>query len=336
MSLAGSQLTGALPALVRPQLGPVTVGDLERLKGGYSREMWAFATTNEAGSTDRWILCADSTQGVVGDDSLARPVEASLIDLAHSAGIPTPRVLGAAYSEDADNPLGVAWFIMERLPGTAAVGPLLRDPWYQDHRQDLADQKAQILAAIHAIDPPVVLLGPGPDPDQVAGREVSRWARALDETPAAGSPTLERALDWLTHNPPPPPQQLAIVHGDYRTGNLLYDHRGIRGVLDWEMAHLGDPVEDLGWAQLVCWRLGTGRVGALVDLDEWPRLYQRMGGGQVDPDALRFWETLCSVKMSILAWRAVERTPTRPEHDLLVKLYADLGHELDERLLTGP
>lgn len=333
MTLDPAMLARLLPSLVDHELGVVELARLERLKGGYSREMWAFTASDDGASTGQWILCADSAQGVVGADSLTRPVEAALIDFVHAAGVPTPRVLGAAAATDVDNPLGVAWFIMERLPGTAAVGPLLRDPWYEEHRADFAEQKARILADIHAIAPPTDLVGPGPELDHVAGAEIDRWARALDQTPQVRTTTLEDALDWMKRNPPPPPSRIAIVHGDYRTGNLLYDKTGIRGVLDWEMAHLGDPIEDLGWAQLVCWRLGTGRVGALVDIDDWPRLYEQAGGQPVDPQTLHFWETLCSVKMSILAWRALERTPPGPEHDLLVRLHHDLGHELNHRLL---
>jgi aminoglycoside phosphotransferase (APT) family kinase protein len=334
VSLDPNVLAGHLPSLVRAQLGSVAVTDIEHLKGGYSREMWAFNTNSaEQPPGQRWILCADSAEGVVGNDSLSRVTEAALIGHVHSVGIPAPSVLQAA---DHDNPLDVAWFIMERLPGTAAVGPLVRNPWYQTNRQELAEQKARILADIHAIIPPANLLGASPEPDQLAPAEISRWARALQETPTTPSATLKRALSWLARHHPTPPERAAIVHGDYRTGNLLYDQTGIRGVLDWEMAHLGDPVEDLGWAQLICWRLGTGRVGALVELDEWPYLYERMGGQPVDPDSLHFWETLCSVKMSILAWRAVERTPAGGERDLLVKLHRDLGHELDNRLLRRP
>lgn len=332
MSLDPTLLGEALPSLVEPRLGKVAVGDIERLKGGYSREMWAFTTSGGGTGTQQWILCADSPQGVVGSDSLARSTEAALLDLMHSSGVPAPRVLATV---GAESPLDVDWFIMERLPGTAAVGPLLRDPWYEQHRDEIAAQKARILAAIHTIDPPDDLLGVAPSPSGVAPGEVARWVRAIEETPTAATAILERSLDWLSRHPPPPPQRIAIVHGDYRTGNLLYDRTGITGVLDWEMAHLGDPVEDLAWAQLVCWRLGTDRVGGLVELDEWPRLYERVGGHQAHPHSLHFWETLCSVKMSILAWRAIERTPPGSERDLLVALHRGLGDQLDLQLLPA-
>jgi aminoglycoside phosphotransferase (APT) family kinase protein len=334
MSLDREVLDEQLPALLMPFLGSSAIEDLQLLKGGYSREMWSFDSCADGGTPRPWILCADLKEGVVGSDSLDRQTEADLLAVVAESSVPVPAVLGSA---GADNPLGVPWFIMERVAGTAAVGPLLRDPWYTEHRPAFAEQKAQILAAIHAIPAPLEVFGLRSsqlEPDQIAPDEIRRWAQALDHTPAARTATLDQAIEWLRSNLPGTPERVTIVHGDYRTGNLLYDHSGFRAVLDWEMAHIGDPVEDLGWAQLVCWRLGTGRVGGLVEFDDWPCLYEKMAGVSIDRDSLHFWETLCSLKMSVLAWRAVERTPDGPERDLLVKLYNDLGGELEHRLLV--
>ena len=99
------------------------------------------------------------------------------------------------------------------------------------------------------------------------------------------------------------------------------------------MAHLGDPLEDVAWAQLVCWRLGTGLVGGLLSLAEWSAAYGDAAGHEVDAGALRFWEVLGSVKMSLLAWREGQRTPAGREHDLLLRLFSDLQTELGENLL---
>jgi aminoglycoside phosphotransferase (APT) family kinase protein len=94
---------------------------------------------------------------------------------------------------------------------------------------------------------------------------------------------MRSACTWLEAATPAPPARLCIVHGDYRTGNLLYDRRGITGVLDWEMAHPGDPLEDVAWAQLASWRVGTGLVGALLTDDEWIGAYQTASGRSIDP-----------------------------------------------------
>ena len=331
--LEPDRLARYLPDLLASRLNaPVSVGAIERLKGGYSRQMWAFETLETAGAVPaRWILCADSAQSVVGPDSLERVREAKLLQRAHQAGLLVPAVLLVA---GADNPFDMSWFVMARLEGTASVGPLRRDPWYQERFGPLAEQKAIILAGIHRLAGVEDILGPAPAPGDVANREIQRWALALEQTPGARSPVLERALGWLGDHLPPAPPRISVVHGDFRTGNLLYDQSGWRGVLDWEMAHLGDPLEDVAWAQLVCWRLGTGNVGGLVDKPTWRRHYEAAAARSIDPEALRFWEVLGSLKMSLLAWRAFARTPEGPERDLLERLYRQLGTELEQVLLA--
>ncbi len=91
------------------------------------------------------------------------------------------------------------------------------------------------------------------------------------------------------------------MHADYRTGNFLYDKTGITGILDWEMAHAGDPVEDVAWLMIKSWRwAGDDRVGGLCSRDEFIRMYEEAGGAKVDRDALKFWEVLGNVKFATL------------------------------------
>ncbi len=316
--------------LANEQGGPVEVHGVERLKGGYSRHMWAFRAALSGKEPSGWILCTDAEDGVVGADSLTRTSEARLLHHVFQADIPAPAI---AASGRGPEPFGSAWFVMRRLPGTAAVGPLLRDPEISALRPTLGRQKAAILARIHQVPVPVgvfesSMLGVEATPTTVARIETSRWERALAQTPSASTDTIGTAVAWLQKNPSPPPERLCIVHGDYRTGNLLYDRTGITGVLDWEMAHPGDPLEDLAWAQLDSWRLGTGLVGALLPDDQWIDAYRQASGRVIDPNGLRFWQVLTGVKMSLLAWRAIERTPPGKEHDLLRVLFDQLQRQL--------
>jgi aminoglycoside phosphotransferase (APT) family kinase protein len=115
----------------------VGVCAVERLKGGYSRRMWAFDSTGPHG-TARWILCTDADDGVVGADSLSRPREARLLEYVHRAGLPVPAI---AASGEGPESFGAAWFVMQRLPGTAAVGPLLHDPEISAMRATLGTRK---------------------------------------------------------------------------------------------------------------------------------------------------------------------------------------------------
>lgn len=310
---------GVLAALVG---GPVR--SLERLKGGYSREMWSFDA--ELDGRDRpLILCADLATGVVDSaDSLGREAEAELLAGLHGAGLPVPGVLT---SGGGASPLGCPFLVMDRVPGTASVGPLLREPHHLARRDALGAQLANVLAAVHAVDLPGVV-GPSPRPDEVAPREVARWARALDTVPAARTPAVRAAQRWLDGHLPPPPERVVLVHGDYRTGNVVHGPEGFRAVLDWEMAHAGDPLEDLAFAALSCWRLGTGLIGALVPADRWVELYERAAGRPVDGDALEFWTVLGAVKMVALTRRVLDLLGPSRERVLLRRLAAQLDDDL--------
>lgn len=328
-SHADAALAGGLERALCETLGDVEVTDLVRLKGGYSRETWSFDADLPDGRRLGLILCADHDKGVVGrvGESLDRVTEGRLLAELHGLGLPVPAVYATA---DAHGPLGRPFLVMARIDGIVAVGPLVRDAWYRERRTAFAAQKASILARIHGAGRAVHVLGDDvPNGGDCGRRELSRWAAALAHTEEARTPAVDRALGWLESRLPVTTSVLTVVHGDYRVGNLVYGPEGIRSVLDWEMAHVGDPLEDVAWAQLVCWRVGTPLVGGLVDEREWVSLYEHAWGSEVDAERLRFWDVLGAVKMACLAWRAVEATPPGPERNLLVGLFEQLDAELE-------
>lgn len=331
MTLPTGDLGRSLGHVVEGAMGePVTIASLVRLKGGYSREMWSFDARTPT-RVRPLVLCADLETGVVEDeDSLGREAEARLLVTLHAAGLPVPGVLCA---DGAAGPLGRPFLVMERIAGTAAVGPLLRDPAYVARREDFGRQQAEILAAVHSVAVPFDVVGPPPEPQTIAAGEVARWARVLAGAPGARTTVLRAAERWLEQHPPPPPARVVLVHGDYRTGNLMHGPEGFRSVLDWEMAHPGDPLEDLAFASLVCWRMGTPLVGGLVSPDRWVELYEQASECSVDRDALRFWEVLGAVKMAALTRRVGDLLPTGRERDLLRALSAQLEADLGTRLL---
>jgi aminoglycoside phosphotransferase (APT) family kinase protein len=93
-----------------------------------------------------------------------------------------------------------------------------------------------------------------------------------------------------------------LVHGDYRVGNVIFDREGLRAVLDWELAHAGDPLEDLGWLCVKAWRFGRDElpVGGIGRREELIEAYEAAGGAAVDPAALRFWEAYGSFKLALV------------------------------------
>jgi aminoglycoside phosphotransferase (APT) family kinase protein len=113
-------------------------------------------------------------------------------------------------------------------------------------------------------------------------------------------PTLELALRWL-RNHQPELHDPAVVHGDFRVGNLIVGTDGVRSVLDWELAHVGDPAEDLGWLCVRSWRFGgPGQVGGIGDLDALLTGYSDAGGRHITEDDVRYWEIFGNVRWAVI------------------------------------
>lgn len=152
----------------------------------------------------------------------------------------------------------------------------------------------------------------------------------MSENELHPSPITHAAARWLRDHPPPPPSKLALVHGDYRTGNFLYDENGIlRAVLDWEMAHLGDPLEDLAWSldprQNVDRR---GLAGGLLPHAQAIDFWKRASGQRIDAEAFRWWQVFSAFK-ALAIWLLSART----FHEGLDKrpVHARIGWLLVER-----
>ncbi len=262
------------------QLGELlggTITNLYRMSGGASRETWSFDCLRN-GVTESLILRRDPTTLAGAGRSGGMLLEARLFDAAATAGLPVPQILA---SGDADpEVLETGFLVMTRVDGETIARKILRDEPYAHARTVLVRQLGEALGKLHAI--PV---------DVVAGLELSdrlaRYREVLDvlEYP---SPTFEYAYRWLMQNQPTQPRQ-AVVHGDYRLGNVIVDTGGLAAVLDWELAHIGDPMEDLGWLCVRAWRFGgQGIVAGLGDLEELYSGY-RSTGGVVDDDAVHWW-----------------------------------------------
>jgi len=156
----------------------------------------------------------------------------------------------------------------------------------------MAAQCGEILARIHRI--PV---------DEIPGLaqqdELVSYRQLLDMY-GEPHPTFELAFRWLGDRRPAA-TGLALVHGDFRHGNLIVGPDGVRAVLDWELAHLGDPMEDLGWLCVKAWRFGSPkRVGGFGDAADLFAAYERESGRTIDPDVVRWWEVLGTLKWGIM------------------------------------
>jgi aminoglycoside phosphotransferase (APT) family kinase protein len=308
----------------------VTVEQLRRVPGGASRETWAFDACFDGGAPQALILRRDPGRTSVGSD---RALEFRVLQAAHAAGVPVPKVL---WLGDDPAPLEGRFFVMERVAGEALARRLLREPTYERARNLMTGQLGAILAGIHAVpidDATLAGLPGARDREHPAAAELGRYEQLYRTLAPEPHPVIEYGLRWLGRRLPPTRRRV-LVHGDYRIGNVLFGPEGVRVVLDWEQAHVGDPMEDLGWMCVRAWRFGSPLpVGGIGEREEFFRAYEEAGGEAVDPEVVRFWEALGDLKWAVICiaqaktyldggvksveLASIGRRTAEAEHDLL-------------------
>jgi aminoglycoside phosphotransferase (APT) family kinase protein len=277
-------LVDALAQVVSSTLGErdVRVEGLRLLSGGASRETWSFDAVLGTGSDPpRHGLVLQRARGGVSD-SMVGPsmrLEDDLLSAASRHGVPVPATV--VDTRDAEPLLGTAR-VSARIAGETLGHRIVRDDRFAAARARLPRQCGQALAAIHSIDTSTL---EGLEP-------VEPLQRLRDGLDLVGEqrPAFEIALRWLAANRPDAPTSSTLVHGDFRLGNLVVDETGLRAVLDWELAHLGDPLEDLGWLCVRSWRFGgDGLVAGVGGVDELLDAYHTAGGTRATPERVRWW-----------------------------------------------
>ena len=254
----------------------VTIDSLRRLSGGASRESWSFDAVVD-GRHHALVLRRDPGSNLGGSE---RSTEYRLLQAAAAAGVPVPTV---RFLLEPTDDLGDG-FVMDRIHGETIPRRILRDDEYADARPRLAAQCGAIAAQIHAVDvaslPKLSVQGPQVQIDQYRG--------ILDML-GEPHPAFELGLRWLEDHLPGATTDSAprLVHGDFRNGNFIVGPEGIRSVLDWELSHLGDPVEDLGWLCVKSWRFGhvDQPVGGFGPVDVLLAAYDARGGWNRRPRA---------------------------------------------------
>lgn len=281
----------------------VTVSNLHRIPGGASRETWSFDaewSDNGLSSREGFIIRRDPDASVLVTE---RDLEFNVMNAAHRHGVPVPKM---RWLEPSGEWLQRPFFVMERIDGCeASPTKVLMDPRFTQAREKVAADFVSVLARIHAIDSAdesLAFFGSPPRPDECWLREIQHWEQVVARDTLEPQPVLSAAFRWLRHNPPPPAQRIVLVHADYRTGNFLCTPEGeIKGILDWEMAHLGDPLEDVAWSCIRPWRwLGNELVGGLMERDAYFQQYSRAAAVEVDEKSIRFWEVLGNVKLAAI------------------------------------
>jgi aminoglycoside phosphotransferase (APT) family kinase protein len=294
-----SHVQSALSAIA-PSIEPgaAHIDNLQRLSGGATQEIWSFNVLGPK-LRKRKILRRAPGGSSISTVGIGLDVEARLVSAAGAAGTPTPRV--DHILTPADN-LG-SGFIMEFVEGETLGGRIVRSDRFESARQKLAFDCGAILARIHSLDSTQF-----PTLQHHTPAELVRQWRDIYRAGTVVRPVFELAFRWLAEHAPTSPAKPSLVHGDFRNGNLMIDENGVRAVLDWELAHLGDPMEDLGWMCVNSWRFGQidKPVGGFGHYDELFAGYEQASGSKLDRSILRWWETLGSIRWGVICAGGLE------------------------------
>lgn len=269
MSLDPDILAKALARMAGGASLPLS--NLARLSGGANMESWSF-DWGGAGYVLRRAPSAEMMEG----RPFGHDVEAALVRAARAGGVLAPEVVGELH---ADDDLGTG-YVMKRVEAEVSPPKILADP-----PVSLIDDLAREMARIHAITPRDDIALPHMDTAAALGELKTRFAAY-----GGDRPIIALAIKWCEDNLPAPSEP-KLVHGDLRMGNVMVAPDGLAAVLDWELAHWGDPHEDLAYGCMTVWRFGHIDKPAFgcADLDSYFSAYEAHGGGPVDRARFRFW-----------------------------------------------
>ncbi|MFO1238698.1 MAG: phosphotransferase family protein [Alphaproteobacteria bacterium] len=292
MSVSDQVLADRIAAYLKATQGrEAAVVGLQRIHGGASRETYRVRIV-EGGAERGFILRRDPTSALIETE---RTVEFAAYRAFHGTPVPVPEALAL---EQDESWLERPFFMMEEIENATAASVLLAEP-YGPHAAKIGAQFFGSLGEIAKADPKALGLDwEAPAADACWSAELAKWEKVIDEDEREPQPIARAAIRWLRRNPPPPAQKVGVVHGDYRTGNFLFREDGtIAAILDWEMAHLGDPLEDLGWALDPLWaHHNPARPGGMCSRAEAIAHWERTSGLKADPAALKWWEMFASLK----------------------------------------
>jgi len=294
-------------AELEERLGSACVS-LRLVPGGASKEAWAVDLED-----GRALLVRRAGVGVIHRDTLTLEQEYRVLAAACVAGVAAPRPV--AYLGELG---GREAFAMEFVDGETIGRRIVRDP-----PPALPVQMAEQLARVHTIEPLEFL---------PRGDVISRFYDELDSV-GEPHPAIEYGLAWVRERLPES-RRATFVHGDFRVGNFAVNADGLVAVLDWEFAHVGDPVEDVSWPLVRAWRFGADgrRLGGVGDVEPYLERYNELSGRAVALDELLVWEVFGNVKWAIgcltQSRRHLNGQDRSVEYAVLGRMAAEMEYEL--------
>jgi len=279
-----------LVEILHSTLGRVEVAGLTRLSGGANRETWSFDAVDSDDQIHELILQMDRPGMERLEGTCAR--EAKILTIAQKNKVPVPTVIASGHSQNFN---GRSFSITSRILGETIARKILRDDKWSYARQNFISDSAKALASIHSIKKTDLV-----DVDIETTDNSLHTLRLVYEALEDPHPTFDLAFRWLEKNHPEP-TGFSFVHGDYRLGNLLFGETGLNAVLDWEIAHFGDPCEDLGWMCVRAWRFGgSGTVAGISDYESLLESYELESGRKIPVRTLQWWEIFGTLRWGVI------------------------------------
>lgn len=327
------------------ELGEVSIHGVRRLGGGASKEQFLFEMSKAGEPAQQYVLRMDPLESAV---TTCRRREAEVLNLAQRH-MPAPAAL---WSDVSGQFLGRPAIITNFIAGVTK--PSAGDSnvsgfgttFSKDTRQKLGENLVGLLVKLHGIDPTQLpadcFQSPSDHPSQASLWQVNWWARAWREDRTTGIPLMGLAEAWMRHHlPDTQPENRVIVHSDFRTGNFLYDEQSltITGILDWELAHIGDFHEDLAWIALRSWSSeenGQLLASGLLPFEELCSRYTELSGRTVNRQTLHFYQVLALYKCACICL-ATSAAAARRQHnhqDIVLTWLSTAGHSFLNDLHT--
>lgn len=292
MTVSVEVIAAGLQKLAAKIVPSSAVEGLQRLSGGATQEIWRFAVVSPASRTLLILRRAPSGHRL-SEEAVGLDIEARLIRAAGKRGVPVPAIRYVLNPEDGLGP----GFIMDFVEGETLGGRIVKAETFASARETLSRRCGEILAKLHAMDPAQF-----PQLRASSPRELLKHWEDTYHSTHWPRPVFVCAFRWLHESCPPPPARPCLVHGDFRNGNLMIGPDGIRAVLDWELAHVGDPLEDIGWLCVNSWRFGRmdKAVGGFGDLADLIAGYQNAGGAAIRVESCKWWEVFGTLRWGVM------------------------------------
>lgn len=280
--------------------GPVAIADLSRIAVGWSHETWLFdaAWTDDDGEQRRGLCLRRDPGNALLRDKSDLGEQYRVLRCLEATDVPAPAVY---WHEPDPAVLGAPALVMERVPGECP------SPWRRSGREFYAaaaergvlpESFTDALAAIHTADWEAAglgFLGVPEGGDGFARREIATWRDLIAASGHPGHPILVDLIGWLEANAPAT-DRLTLVHGAYRTGNILIDDDRVSAVLDWELQVIGDPMYDVAYVLTELNREGTELLSNVVPRDLFFERYEAATGIEIDLDRCRYYQLLYAMR----------------------------------------